>query len=263
MTGTLKSMEIGLVVPTLGTRIDYLQKCLLSIRSAGQAYILIVAPYWFVSSNNLDDSLYDLFVPDPNKGLAAAINSGINALPDSISFVNWLGDDDMLTEQSLNIASESLRANQDAVLVYGGCEYIDQAGNTLWKNRSGRFASSLIHFGPQLIPQPGALFRRKAFIEIGGLDESYKCAFDLDLLFKLKNLGRLHFVDQTLAKFRWHDGSLSVGSRKGSVNEASVIRRKSLPRPLQNLSPIWEVPIRFLILISGRFVSKKAKNGKF
>jgi glycosyltransferase involved in cell wall biosynthesis len=256
-------MEIGIVIPTLGTRLEYLDQCLHSIRNAGDSFIAVVAPHESCIAQLIDQSLFNLIVPDPNKGLAAAINSGINALPDSISFVNWLGDDDMLTEQSLNIASESLRANQDAVLVYGGCEYIDQAGNTLWKNRSGRFASSLIHFGPQLIPQPGALFRRKAFIEIGGLDESYKWAFDLDLLFKLKNLGRLHFVDQTLAKFRWHDGSLSVGSRKGSVNEASVIRRKSLPRPLQNLSPIWEVPIRFLILISGRYVSKKAKNGKF
>jgi len=110
-----------------------------------------------------------------------------------------------------------------------------------------------------LIPQPGALIRRDAYTAIGGLNTSYKWAFDLDLLFRLKKLGELDFVDVTLAKFRWHQGSLSVGGRKGSVNEASSIRRASLPRMVQVISPLWEIPMRQAIFAAGNRLNRKLK----
>lgn len=251
-------MEIGVAVPTMGTRPELLKQCLQSIRGAGPAFVAIVAPNKDVV-DDLDRTLFDLFVPDPMLGLAAAINAGILALPETASFVNWLGDDDLLTPGSLSITLNILTNNPKAVLAYGGCEYIDENGALLWKNKSGRYASTLLHFGPQLIPQPGALIRRDAYTAIGGLNTSYKWAFDLDLLFRLKKLGKLHFVDVTLAKFRWHEGSLSVGGRKGSVNEASSIRRASLPGILQVISPLWEIPMRQAIFAAGNRLNRKLK----
>ncbi len=50
---------------------------------------------------------------------------------------------------------------------------------------------------------------------------------------------------------RWHDGSLSVGGRRGSVAEASVIRIAALPFILQAIAPTWELPIRRAILKAG------------
>ena len=251
-------MEIGVAVPTMGTRPELLKQCLQSIRVAGPSFVAIVAPNEQVVGD-LDRTLFDLFVPDPMLGLAAAINAGISALPETVSFVNWLGDDDLLTPGSLSITLNILTNNPKAVLAYGGCEYIDENGALLWKNRSGRYASMLLHFGPQLIPQPGALIRRDAYTAIGGLNTSYKWAFDLDLLFRLKKLGKLHVVDVTLAKFRWHEGSLSVGGRKGSVNEASSIRRSSLPRIFLVISPLWEIPMRLVIFSAGNRLNRKLK----
>ena len=40
----MSSPEIGIVVPTLGTRPEYLAQCLKSIRGAGTALIHIVMP---------------------------------------------------------------------------------------------------------------------------------------------------------------------------------------------------------------------------
>ena len=39
--------QVGIVVPTLGTRSEKLQKCLESIRSAGDAHVSLVAPAEF------------------------------------------------------------------------------------------------------------------------------------------------------------------------------------------------------------------------
>jgi hypothetical protein len=116
--------------------------------------------------------------------------------------------------------------------------------------------------GPQLIPQPGSLFTLKAFNEVGGLNTSYKWAFDLDLFLKFVRIGEFHYIPQVLSSFRWHDGSLSVGGRLGSVTEASKIRRTYLPRAIQFVSPMWELVIRRLILVAGVVLSRKSGNNQ-
>jgi GT2 family glycosyltransferase len=98
------------------------------------------------------------------------------------------------------------------------------------------------------------LFRRDKYEEVGGLDPELRWAFDLDLLIKLSQVGSTRFIPETLAKFRWHQGSLSVGKRTGSVSEASEVRVAALPKTLRPLSVLWETPIRLLIRFSGRVV---------
>ena len=194
--------------------------------------------------------MIDAEVDDPGTGLAAAINAGIAALPDDVRFATWLGDDDRLTFGSLELARRAL-AKPGTVASFGQCQYIDAAGRPIWLNKSGKWAVPLMRFGPQLLPQPGSLFDRTTFEEIGGLDESLKWAFDLDLFLRLRRRGRLEFVNAPLAEFRWHAGSLSVGSRSGSVNEASVVRRRHFPLVVRRLSDLWEPFVRRLILRAG------------
>jgi hypothetical protein len=45
----------------------------------------------------------------------------------------------------------------------------------------------------------------------------------------LSKVGRLSYLNETLADFRWHPDSLSVRRRADSVREASVVRRSHLP----------------------------------
>lgn len=251
--------QIGIVVPTLGTRPVYLEKALQSIRAAGDCHIVIVAPDPETIRANYSSDLFDQIIQDPKAGLAEAINIGMRSLPKYVRFVNWLGDDDLLKRQSLVIASRALEDSPGSICVYGGCSYIGPNEEVLWVNRSGKYAKWLMRFGPQLIPQPGMLFDVQAFYAVGGLDSTYKWAFDLDLLLKFSKFGKLLFVPEILSSFRWHEGSLSVGGRHGSVTEASKIRRKSLPRLIQFLSPIWEFFIQYLILGAGYLLSARSR----
>lgn len=251
--------SIGIIVPTLLTRNALLIESLASIRQAGDAYILIVAPNSEFVRSNIPSIFFDDVIEDLGFGLAAAIDHGIKSLPDFVEYINWLGDDDLLTKNSLRVSFREISSRQDIALVYGICNYINSEGNFIWKNRSGKFASLLLHFGPQLIPQPGALMRREAYMAIGGLNYEYKWAFDLDLIIRLKQVGRLSYINETLSMFRWHEGSLSVGGRRGSVKEASMIRRTFLPKSLRWLSPIWEVPLKSVILFAGYRLNRKIK----
>ena len=243
--------RIGIVIPTMGTRPEFLRQSLASIHSAGSATIHIVAPESAKLASVLDPSSYYALIVDPGTGLSAAIDAGLRSFTSNIEYINWLGDDDLLTEGSLNHALRILADNPNIALIYGGCEYVDGDGKSLWLNKSGSYAKYLMRCGPQLIPQPGSLFRRDAYEKIGGLDYQYKWAFDLDLLIRLSRVGKLQFTPRTLAKFRWHDGSLSVGGRNDSVAEAGVIRIAALPTMLRAIAPVWEIPIRWAILKAG------------
>jgi hypothetical protein len=144
-------------------------------------------------------------------------------------------------------------------MVFGGCDYVDPDGQVVWTNKSGSFAVPLMRFGPDLIPQPGALFRREAFDVSGGLNTSYSWAFDFDLFIKLSKIGKLIHIDSTLASFRWHPESLSVEYRSKSVSEASKVRVSHLPKLLRPISWIWEFPVKQATLIAGNRVTDAAK----
>lgn len=249
--------EIGIVVPTLGTRPEYLDQCLRSIRGAGSSVIHIVMPVSASLPPEITADLYDQVIADPGTGLAAAIHCGLTSFPDSVRYINWLGDDDLLKSGSLEVTSQALRDNKKAVLVFGGCDYINHQNEVIFTNKSGKYAVPLIHFGPQLIPQPGSLFRRDAYEQIGGLNTEFKWAFDLDLLIRLSQVGTLKFLNRTLASFRWHEDSLSVGGRDGSVREASRIRKRFLPTWLKPISELWELPMRSVIKYAGTKVSRR------
>jgi glycosyltransferase involved in cell wall biosynthesis len=261
--GNFLTHKIGIVVPTLGKRPEYLDQCLESIKNASSgpnsAYVIVVAPKSFLAKKYIAaDSIHKL-VLDPGTGLSEAINVGMGSMPDSVEYLNWLGDDDLLTKNSLDIASASLDGDSSTVAVFGGCDYIDSNGAIVWTNKSGPWAVPLLRFGPDLIPQPGALFRRSSFELVGGLDSRYDWAFDLDLFIKLSKVGKLKHVNSTLSNFRWHPESLSVEYRQMSVNEASRVRLSHLPKPLKPFSVVWEFPVRLATMMAGNNVTSNSK----
>jgi hypothetical protein len=76
----------------------------------------------------------------------------------------------------------------------------------------------------------------------------------------LSKLGKLKYINQTLAQFRWHPESLSVEHRKRSVEEASQVRVSHLPAWLRPFSFLWEYPVRQATLVAGKRLSAKAQS---
>jgi hypothetical protein len=247
--------RVGIVVPTLGLRPEFLSQCLSSIRRAGvekgRAHITLVSPESFDCQALLHTGQIDQVVKDPGTGLADAINEGFHNLPIDVDLINWLGDDDLLADGSLDLATKVLEDRPNSVMIFGRCEYVDSEGKAIWINRSGRWAVPLLRFGPDLIPQPGALFRRASFIQVRGLNSRFRWAFDFDLFIKLSRLGQIIYVPQLLASFRWHPESLSVEFRKRSVLEAHQVRISQLADWVRPISFIWELPVMLATYLAG------------
>jgi len=219
--------NVGYVVPTLGKRLDFLKICLNSLHINKVGFIVVVRPVdagWIDSE--IRDSV-DLIIDDKGHGLAGAINTGINSLPVSVSFLNWIGDDDFLQPDSISSALNWFSTGKNIVAVFGRCSYVDAKGREIWENKYGRFATTLMKFGPFLIPQPGSLIRSEAFKSVGLLDEELQMTFDLDLFLRLEKIGKIEFLDQKLASYRWHTFTLTAENPKLSLLEGRKVKLKN------------------------------------
>lgn len=214
-------------MPTLGKRDEFLKGCVSSLVENKVGFIVLVRPSEAVFIDQNFEGLVDLILEDQGKGLASAINLGIRNLPKEIEFVNWLGDDDALVSGSVSKALEVFEVSEKTVAVYGRCVYVDELSKKIWENRSGRYASNLIKYGPNLIPQPGSLFRRAAYESVSGLDEKLKMVFDLDLFLKLGRVGKLTYINQALGYHRWHSDTLTSRNPWLSLSEGRKVKLRN------------------------------------
>lgn len=250
--------RILIVVATLGRRNGYLRQTLESIRMQGVAAdIAIVAPGGIDELTALATEFGAVVLPDPGS-LTAAINLGMSTMEPRHEYVNWLNDDDLLEPGSLAATVGRLDSDASAVVAFGACRYIDAAGEELWVSRAGAWAPRVLGWGPDLIPQPGMLVRADAWRKVGGLDESYRLAFDLDLLLRLRKLGALVDVGCIVSSFRWHAESLTVDDRATNIEESERAKRAALGPRARRLAWIWEGPVRVATRMAAAEVQRRA-----
>ena len=251
--------RVLLVVATLGQRPEFLLQTLDSIRSQEvAAEVVIVAPLSVPSVHEAAATYGCRVLADPGS-LTGAINLGAQELQAHHDYFNWLNDDDLLEPGSLKATVSALDANPEAVVAYGACRYIDPQGRQLWVSKAGKWATRILGWGPDLIPQPGMLVRANAWKEVGGVDQSYKLAFDLDLLLKLKKIGAFVDVQQIVSSFRWHPTSLTVDDRNTNIAESERAKRAALSPTARKFKWIWEAPVRVATRFAANEVQRRAK----
>lgn len=248
-----------MVVPTLGERPKFLRQTLESIREQdGVAYdIVMIFPLKSKPTMDLAKEYGAIVVEDPG-GISSAVNAGIAQAQSCHTYIGWIGDDDLLRKDSLKTAIELLETKPTAVLAYGYCDYIDDKGNKILTSRAGNFAPWIMTWGPNLVPCPGIVFRKSTLNKAGKFDEKLNYSMDLDMLLRLRELGRFINTKKTLAAFRWHPTSTTVANRENSLAEAEKVKRKHLAQPLRLVAPLWEPGVRFATKVAANRVNKKA-----
>lgn len=218
--------RVGVVVPTLFSRDDYLRQSLEAIQRAGESHVILMGPNVETNARGYAGLFHEL-LEEPMAGtLPEKLNKALSLFPEEIDLITWIGDDDLLSPSSLESLVEQFDNDPDLSLIYGACDYIDSSGAKIGHNKSGPWALRVAKIGPFLAPQPGSLFRRSVFEKVGRLDPRFTLAFDFDLFLSISRKGKTKYVADTLASFRWHRESLSVGQRKSSVKQASLVRKK-------------------------------------
>ena len=261
--------RVLLAVATLGRRPEYLEQTLTSIREQSvPADIVIVAPLQAPGIAETARRFGTRLLADPGS-LPAAINLGLSevgrdgigrdGIDPGFDYVNWLNDDDVLEPGSLAATVGTLEADPGAVVAFGACRYIDGDGRELWVSKAGPWAPRILKWGPDLIPQPGMLVRATAWTAVGGLDETYRLAFDLDLLLRLQRIGRLVDTGVVVSSFRWHADSLTVDDRSTNIAESERAKRAALGPVARRLAWMWEAPVRVATRQAVKTVNRRAE----
>jgi GT2 family glycosyltransferase len=257
----IKKPRVLVLMPTLGKRNDLLRQTLESIAAQKPVLldIVMVFPLKNKATRALAKEFGAIMVDDPG-GISRAVNAGIAAAKPWHEYITWLGDDDLLTAGSLVTSMKALDQHTDAVVAFGYCDYIDLAGRRILTSRAGRFAPWLMTWGPDLVPMPGLLLRRKALEKVGEFDANNKWSMDLDMLLRMRKVGKFINTRTSLACFRWHEASQTVSNRPKVLKEAEMVKRKYLPKPLRIAAPLWERPVRLATNLAVWRVNRLARS---
>ena len=253
--------KVLVVLPTLGDRIEHLRETLDTIdaaRAEVDLTLAVVLPDGADAARELADEHGAVVVTDPRRGISEAINAGIGAATDE-TYYAWMGDDDLYRPHGLKVLRELLERHQDAVVAYGGCEYIDPEGRVIGISAAGRLAQFLLPWGPCLVPHPGAMIRLDAMRESGLFDPTLRFAMDLDMFLRMRRKGRFVCTRRPVSAFRWHPDSLTVSNRKGSSDEAARVKARHLPAWLRPVSPLWHEPVKLAAALAARAVNRRAR----
>jgi hypothetical protein len=250
---------IGIVIPTLGTRPEYLGNLLQSISECDFSLeVVLVCPnpgnLQLPSQSHLGFPMR--IIQDDGKGVAAAINKGFTALDSK--YWNWFGDDDQVVARGIKQLQQSLESNPDKSFAWGRCAYIDAGSAHIATNNTGIFSSKVIFFGPNLVPQPSCLFRVDATHEIGGLKTSLSYAFDQDLITRLLLRGSGIYLDEVSSKYRWHSETLTSKNSLSSFLESFLIRFEYAKQKgvFTQILNIMMLPITYILIQTSRAIFK-------
>ena len=228
-----------------------------SVRLQGSdIHLVVVAPRSARKARTLAKKYGATVVDDPGRGMSAAINSGLSKRTSEKYYV-WLGDDDAFHPGGLGVLRHLLNSHPRAVVAYGGCDYVNDAGQVVWTSRAGWIAKVLVGIGPNLIPHPAAMMRLDALHEIGGYDEGLHLVMDLDVFVKLKKKGPFISTHQLVSQFGWHGSSLTVADRKSSSHEARMVKRRHLPSILRVFEPLWEYPVQWASALAAHSLNRR------
>jgi len=148
-----------------------------------------------------------------------------------------LHQDDLWLDDRLAVAREMIAGHPDASLLLTPSLIVDDKGRRLSQWRPPfppgqisppAYRSLLLVQNSIAIPAP--IFRRDAYLAVGGLDETLWYTPDWDLWLKLGGHGPVAYDSRPVTAFRIHGGSLTMkGDRQEIAEQLDIILSRHLP----------------------------------
>jgi glycosyltransferase involved in cell wall biosynthesis len=204
-------MDFTIITPNLNCG-RYLGECLASVASQPR----VTLEHLVMDGGSTDDSAqvaakypHSILTQEPDKGMSNAINKGFARAQGD--WVMWLNADDRLKPGALAAVLRRLRGS-DADVVYGGYDFVDEAGEFQRHVQTPRW-SRFVHIHHHcFIGSTAAFYRRATVLDAGHrLREDFRYVMDGEFYARLDTAG-LSFerVPEVVADFRRHGGNASM-----------------------------------------------------
>ena len=163
------------------------------------------------------------YIRKPNGGAASARNTGLQEARGEI--IATLDADDQWPENKLALQVPRLLAADEPDVVSGRIRYVELPGALMLDYRFEGPDQTVAH-----IHLGAALYRRRAFDQVGGFDESLRVGDDQDWFLRARELGlKVVVMHEVTLLYRLHDSNMTRGATAEKLELAAVIR-KSLER---------------------------------
>lgn len=142
----------------------------------------------------------------PDGGQTAAIVAGFRR--GKAELLTWLNSDDILLPGALHRHAEAFQRHPSADAFYGDHIEIDASGRTIEEFKHPPYFNRLAWLTSPYFAQPGTLFTRRIWEQVGGVDVNMQCAFDRDLWYRFMAAdAKFIHVEGFVAGFRRHSES--------------------------------------------------------
>ena len=176
-------------------------------------------------------------VYEPDQGNSSARNRGIKEAQGA--FIAFLDDDDQMYPERLSLQAEALSRQPDAVLCFGGIDWVSFDDRTVVKSSardadfpffresSKYLKNSLCLTFPE--PRPSSVMIRQSIIEkVKGFDPHFNPFFleETDFYFRIAQLGPFVEVDRPVIRFRMPAPEFLRKKRIDNVRELRLLLNK-------------------------------------
>lgn len=148
-------------------------------------------------------------------------------------FIAIMDADDLALPDRLALQVDWLRSHPETVWVGGAFELIDDRGRLLTTVRmaeeNARIQRLLLE-GHTSYLHPSGTVRKTALEKIGGYNEAWVTASDLDLWLKLTEVGEVVNLPQPVVKYRIHPSAISQRRQMEQGNNAVEVFRQAWAR---------------------------------
>lgn len=144
----------------------------------------------------------------PNKGLSSTLNEAIEWCQGK--YYSCIASDDQMFNYKIEKQIDYFKKNLDCIACFGGYSLIDKNNEIISESKKEQktysFEEILLH--KHDLPAPTQMILMEKLIEVGGYTANVIIE-DWYMWLKLAKKGQLHYMSESLSKYRSHGGNIS------------------------------------------------------
>jgi glycosyltransferase involved in cell wall biosynthesis len=228
---------ITIVTPSFN-QASWLEECIRSVLLQGYPNL----EYIIIDGGSTDGSVEIIrkyepwlkyWTSEPDRGQGHALNKGFERGTGEL--FAWLNSDDFYFPGALQaVAKNWIARGRDCAIVGSGRELQSNGKWATIRNQDGQWSTMKRHgkltfetvgaWDRNWILQQSCFFQASDFRATGGIDETLRYAFDVDLWLKLLRKTRFESIDDCLAVFRLHPQAKTQSERAQAFSETIMVQ---------------------------------------